>query len=118
MDDTGILVDALLRASPGNKVIGVNKWLNLREFAKILAQVLGKNVEFIDKSPEMEQLGDPDFVEDATDMVGWYVEFGFDGAKVDKSVMQPGDLGVSLELRSVEEWCAKQDWEKWLEVIE
>jgi hypothetical protein len=118
IDDTGPLVDALLRASAGHKVIGVNKWLSLREFASVLAQVLGKNAEFIDKSPDMDQLGDPDFVEDALDMVGWYVEFGFDGGKVDKSVEQPSDLGVEVELASVEEWCRKQDWEKWLEVVE
>ncbi|EEA22066.1 hypothetical protein TMatcc_008510 [Talaromyces marneffei ATCC 18224] len=118
IDDTGVIIDALLRASPGHKVIGANKWLSLREFAQILAQVLEKNVKFIDKSPEMDQLGDPDYVEDAIDMVGWFVEFGFDGNKVDKSVEQPSDLGVPIELRSVEEWCKKQEWEKWLEVIE
>ncbi|PCG99275.1 Hypothetical protein PENO1_050490 [Penicillium occitanis (nom. inval.)] len=119
IDDTGPLVDALLRSSTGHKVIGVNRWLSLREFAKILAQVVSiKNVEFIDKNPDMNQLGDPDFVEDAMDMIGWYVEFGFDGGKVDKTVEQPSELEVEIGLRSVEEWCRKQNWEGVLEVVD
>lgn len=118
IDDTGPLVDALLRSSAGHKVIGVNRWLGLRDFAEILAQVLGiKNVEFIDKNPDMDQLGDPDFVEDAMDMIGWYVEFGFDGGKVDKSVEQPSELGM-IRLNSVEDWCRKQAWEEVLEVVD
>ncbi|RAO74179.1 uncharacterized protein BHQ10_010191 [Talaromyces amestolkiae] len=118
LDDTGPLVDALLRTSAGHKVIGVNKWLSLREFTTTLAQVLGiKNVEFIDKNPDMSRLGDPDFVEDAIDMIGWYVDFGFDGGKVDKSVEQPSELGVEVGLRSVEEWCMKQNWKEVLEVV-
>lgn len=120
VDDTGPLVDALFRSSAGHKVIGVNRWLSLRDFAEILAQDLGKNknVEFIDKNPDMNQLGDPDFVEDAIDMMGWYVDFGFDGGKVDKSVEQPSELEVEVRLRSVEEWCRKQDWEGVLEVVD
>lgn len=119
IDDTGPLVDGLLRSSAGHKVIGVNRWLSLREFGRTLSQVLGiKNVEYTDKDPDMNQLGDPDFVEDAIDMIGWYVEFGFDGGKVDKSVEQPSELGVDIRLRSVEEWCMKQNWMDILEVVD
>ena len=50
--------------------------------------------------------------------MGWYAEFGFDGASVDPTVVKSKDLGVELKLASVEEWCRKQDWEKYLDVIE
>ncbi|KUJ06575.1 uncharacterized protein LY89DRAFT_692390 [Mollisia scopiformis] len=115
VDDTGRLVHALLRASPGKKLIGVNEWLSLRDFAKVLGQSLKKGVKFVDSNPDFT-MGDPDLEEDFADMVGWLVEFGYDGGKVDKSVVQPAELGVTLDLLSVKEWCAKQDWEKVLEV--
>ncbi|EED16231.1 hscarg dehydrogenase, putative [Talaromyces stipitatus ATCC 10500] len=118
IDDTGLLVDALLQASPGHKIIGAKQWLDLQGFTKVLGQVLGKNVESIEESPSFESLGDPDLIEDLTDMMGWCVEFGFDGGKVDNSVLQQSDLGVPVLLQSVEDWCRKQDWEKWLEVVE
>lgn len=115
VDDTGVLVEALIRAEAGKKVIGVNQWLNLRDFAMILAEVLGKNIKFVDKNPSFD-MGDPDVEKDNMDMIGFCIEFRYDGGKVDKSVVQPADLGVPFQLQSVKEWCGKQDWEKWLEV--
>ncbi|OKL61634.1 hypothetical protein UA08_03438 [Talaromyces atroroseus] len=113
--DTGALVHAVVHAAPGKKVIGVNEWLNLREFATILAQVLEKRIEFIDREPKFE-LGDAEMEKDHVDMVGFCIEFGYDGGKVDKSIVQPADLGVPVQLASVKEWCEKQDWENILEV--
>jgi hypothetical protein len=107
--DTGALVHALLQASPGKKLIGVREWLNLREAAERIAQVLGKKIEFIDSSPSMD-MGDPDLEQDFVEMMEFHVEFGFDGGKVDESVLQPAELMVPLQLDSVKEWCEKQDW--------
>ena len=45
-------------------------------------------------------------------MMGFCIEFGYDGAKVDKTIVQPGDLGVPVLLKPVKEWIKKQDWEK------
>ncbi|SPO06616.1 related to nitrogen metabolic regulation protein nmr [Cephalotrichum gorgonifer] len=111
--DTGPLVHALLRASPGKRVIGVSEWLSLRDFAETLGKVLGKAVEFVDENPSFE-MGDPDLEREEADMLGFMVEFGYDGHKVDKSIVQPADLGVEVGLPSVSEWCTKQkqDWEK------
>ena len=117
VDDTGPIVHAVLQASPGQKIIGANQWLNYREFAAILGKVLNKSVEFIDSTPTLS-LGDPELEQDYGDMMGWYAEFGFDGASVDPTVVRSQDLGVELKLPSVEEWCRKQDWEKYLDVIE
>lgn len=113
--DIGALVHALLRAEPGKKLIGVNEWLSLRGFAKILADVLGKEIEFVDRNPSFD-MGDPDLEKDFMDMIGFCVEFGFDGGKVDKSIVQPADLGVPVQLEPVKEWCRKQDWEKVLQL--
>ncbi|TVY26488.1 NmrA-like family domain-containing protein [Lachnellula hyalina] len=113
--DTGTLVQALLRAAPGKRVIGVNQWLSVRDFAKVLAREIGKKIEFVDRNPSFD-IGDPDVEKDYADMMGFCIEFGYEGGKVDKSIVQPADLGVPVHLESVEEWCKKQDWEKVLQV--
>ncbi|KAL4922673.1 hypothetical protein BDW62DRAFT_207370 [Aspergillus aurantiobrunneus] len=117
INDTGALVNALLRATPGKKVIGVNEWLSIRDFAAILGRVLGKNVEFANHDPSFD-MGDPELAKEMVDMMGWCIEFGYDGGKVDKSVVQPADLGVPVQLESVKEWCAKHDWVSVLEIDE
>ncbi|KAL4911228.1 hypothetical protein BDW74DRAFT_6284 [Aspergillus multicolor] len=109
VDDTGALVHALLRTEPGKKVIGVNEWLSFRDVATILSEVLNKEVEFVNQDPSFD-MGDPEAEKENMDMIGWCLEFGYDGGRVDKSVLQPKDLGMDIQLRSVKEWCAKQDW--------
>ncbi|TVY92465.1 NmrA-like family domain-containing protein [Lachnellula willkommii] len=113
--DTGTPVQALLRAAPGKRVIGVNQWLSLRDFARILAREIGKNIEFVDRNPSFD-MGDPDVEKDYADMMGFCIDFGYDGGTVDESIVQPADLGVSVHLGSVEEWCKKQGWENVLQV--
>lgn len=117
VDDTGPLVHAVLQAAPGQKIIGANEWLDYRQFATILAKVLGKKIEFVKSNPVLT-LGDPELEQDYGDMLGWYVEFGFDGASVDPTVKRLPDLGIDAKLATVAEWCAKQNWEKVLEVVE
>ncbi|KAL2847237.1 hypothetical protein BJY01DRAFT_212741 [Aspergillus pseudoustus] len=119
VDDTGALVDALLRTAPGKKLLGVNEWTSLRDLAEVLGEVLGKKVEFVDSFPPMET-GDPDFETEINEMIGFCVEFGYLGERssiADKSVVNPGDLGVPVNLQSVKEWFQKQDWEKELGVV-
>lgn len=113
--DTGALVGALLRTAPGKKLIGVNEWLSFHDFANILAQVLGKGIKFIGLNPSFD-MGDPDLERDHADMIGFCIEFRYDGGKIDKSVSQPAELGVPLQLVSVKDWCEKQDWERVLSV--
>lgn len=115
--DTGALAHALLRVAPGKKLIGVNEWLSVRDFAKILAEVLGKSVEFVDENPSFA-MGDPDLEKEYMDMMGFCIEFGYDGGKVDKNIVQPADLGVPVQLGSVKEWCGKQDWDKALQLLD
>lgn len=115
--DTGVLVDALLRAAPGKKIIGVNQWLSFLGAAELLAQVLGKRVELVDGPRPSLEPRDPDLDKDYEDMMGFCVEFGYDGGKVDKDILQPADLGVPMDLVSVKEWFEKQDWESVLDII-
>ncbi|KAI0130510.1 putative hscarg dehydrogenase [Xylariales sp. AK1849] len=114
IQDTGVLVAALIRAAPGKKLIGVNEWLSLQDINKLLAQTLGKDIRFGDSAPDFG-LGDPEIRQDREEMMGFCLEFGYDGAKVDKTVVKPGDLGVPVQLNPVKEWIEKQDWEKALQ---
>lgn len=115
VDDTGALVHAILHADPGQKVIGVNEWLSIKDIAIILGQVLGKRIEFVQGDLGFD-LGDPDLTKEMTEMMEFCVEFGYDGASVDKTIVKPADLGVLVHLQPVKEWCAKQDWKSVLRV--
>lgn len=112
--DTGPLVHALLSSPPAKKVIGVNEWLSFEDFTKILATVLGKSTKFIDSNPVFD-VEDPELEQEYLEMMGFCIEFGFDGGKVDKSIVRPVDLEVSVQLDSVKEWCSKQTWDEILE---
>jgi hypothetical protein len=111
IQDTGALVAALIRAKPGKKVIGGNKWLNLQDISKLLAQTMDKGIEFVDSIPSFD-LGDSELQRALEEMIGFCLEFGYDGASVDKTIVKPGDLGVPVKLKPVKEWIKKQDWEK------
>jgi hypothetical protein len=114
--NTGPIVHALLCAAAGQKVIASNTWLTFQDFAKILANVLNKDIEFTNEQPSFN-ISDPELGQNFADMMGWYTEFNYDGSKVDKNVIRPKDLGAESYLVSVEEWCQKQNWEKVLDVI-
>ena len=108
--DTGALVAALIHAAPGKKLIGVNEWLTLQDISKLLAQTLEKRIEFVNNAPELDQ-GDSVIQRDHEEMMGFCIEFGYDGGKVDKTIVNPGDLGVPVKLEPVKEWIKKQAWE-------
>ncbi|KAL2871136.1 uncharacterized protein BJX67DRAFT_217948 [Aspergillus lucknowensis] len=114
-NDIGVLVHALLRGPPGKRLLGVNECLSLRDSTKVLAEVLGKKVEFVDSNPSFE-LGDPDLEQVNADMLGFWVEFGYDGGNVDGNILRPGNMGVPVQLKTVREWFEKQDWASVLEV--
>lgn len=111
IQDTGALVAALIRAEPGKKLIAVNEWLSLQEISELLARTLGTDIEFVNSKPDFN-LGDSDVQRDRKEMMGFCIEYGYDGGKVDKTIVKPGDLGVPVQLDSVKEWIKKQDWEK------
>ncbi|KAH8901553.1 putative hscarg dehydrogenase [Thozetella sp. PMI_491] len=115
VDDTGVLVQALLLAAPGKRIVGVKEWLSYRGFATTLARTLKKGIEFVDVNPDLSS-GDPELDQEHMDMMGFCVEFGYDGGLVDKSIVQPADLGVSANLLSTTKWCEKQDWDSVLQV--
>jgi hypothetical protein len=104
-------VAALIRAAPGRKLIGVNEWLSLQDISRLLAQTLEKDIEFVDSTPSLD-LGDPEMQRAREEMMAFFIEFGYDGAKVDKTIVKPGDLGVPVQLNPVKEWIKKQHWEK------
>ena len=104
---------ALIRAAPGKKLIGVNEWLSLQDVGKLLAQTLEKDIEFVDSASNLD-MGDPEMQRAREEMMGFSIEFGMEGEKVDKTLVTPGELGVPVQLEPVKEWIKKQDWEKLL----
>jgi hypothetical protein len=116
VDDTGALVHALLQVAPGKKLVGVNEWLSLRGMVELIGDVLGKKVEVVEKEVKFD-LGDADIELDMTEMGAASVEIGYDGGKVDKSVLQPKDLGVPVKLGSLKEWASKQNWETAIKAV-
>lgn len=101
----------MILATPGQKLLGVNEYLSFQDINKLIAQKLDKSIEFEGSTPNFG-LGDPEMQRDREEMIGFCIEFGYDGGKVDGSVVKPGDLGVPVKLESVKEWVEKQDWEK------
>jgi hypothetical protein len=108
--NTSALVHALLQAAPGEKLIGAREVLSPRQLAEAFAEALEKDLEFVDFIPA-STAGNPELEKSMFDLVGWCVEFRYDGAKFDTSVIQPAELGVPVALGSAKEWFAKQDWE-------
>ncbi|KAL6886761.1 putative hscarg dehydrogenase [Trichoderma evansii] len=113
--DTGALVYALLRAAPGKKLIGVRELLSPRQLAELFAETLEKGIEFIGHVSSSGS-DDSDITKGLADLMGWCVEFGYDGAKVDQNIVTPEDLGVPVALGSVKEWFQKQDWDQFLQL--
>lgn len=110
VQDTGPLVAALISASPCKRLIAVNEWLSMEDISELLAQGLQKDIEFTGNPPDLNQ-GIPEFQRGRQEMIGFSIEFGYDGGKVDKSVVKPEDLGVQVKLKSVKEWIKDQNWE-------
>lgn len=79
------------------------------DISRLLAQSLQKGIDFTDSPPDFNQ-GIPEFQRGRQEMIGFSIEFGYDGGKVDKSVVKPGDLGVPVQLKTVKEWIKEQDW--------
>jgi alpha-glucuronidase len=116
LEDTGPLVEALIHAAPSKKVIGVNEWLSFQDIFKLIAQTLEKSIEFVDNTPSFD-LGDTEIQRAREELIGFTFEFGYDGSKVDKTIVKPGDLGVPVQLNPVKEWVKKQEWEKILPTV-
>lgn len=108
---------ALINVPAGKKLLGFSEWINLQDIYKLIAEALGKKIEFVNSAPSYD-LGDPEMQRGRQEMMAFCIEFGFDGSKVDMSVVRPGDLEVPVQLESVKEWVEKQDWEKVLFVVE
>ncbi|KUJ09943.1 NmrA-like family protein [Mollisia scopiformis] len=115
IDDTGPLIAALILAEPGKKLLGFNEWLSLQDVYRLMAKSLGTGIEFVDTMPSFE-MSVPEMKRAREEMMGFAIEFGYCGVKVDASIVMPADLGVEVKLKSVEEWVEAQDWEAVLPV--
>lgn len=83
----------------------------MEDVSNLLAQSLQKGIDFTGSPPDFKQ-GIPEFQQGRQEMIAFSIEFGYDGGKVDKSVVKPSDLCVPVQLKSVKEWVETQDWEE------
>lgn len=107
IDDTGALVEALIKVPAGKTLLGVSEKISLQDIYKLIAEALGKKIEFVNSAPSYD-VGDPEMQRGRQEMMGYSIEFGFDA----DFMVKPKDLEVPVKLESVNEWVKKQDWEK------
>ncbi|KAJ6031619.1 hypothetical protein N7540_002351 [Penicillium herquei] len=110
INDTGSLVESLISSAPGKNLIGVSEWVSLQDIWTIMAQTLKKDIEFVDDISADFGQGDPEIKRDREEMMGFLIEFGFDGGRNDRTFLRPDDLDISVKLQSISDWIGKQDW--------
>jgi hypothetical protein len=124
-EDTGPLTHALLQAEAGSNIVGVREWMTMSDFAVLVGRVLGVDTNIVAEAKFLSQMPPP-FKEVLNDSIDFFDEFGYAGQKVDKSVRNPWEvscrstfnahladskqLGIPLNLGSVEDWIKKSDW--------
>lgn len=104
--DTGALTYALVNQLPaGRNVVGYRQLMPIIEFINLWSKTL--NVE---SRIEFGDLAAPEELrQELRESFAYAKEFGYWGFK-DESVVHPKDLGVKIEMGSVEEWIRDQDW--------
>ena len=110
-EDTGPFVHALLQSPPGKNLIGVRRWMSMEEYVQTFSEVLGVKTRLSDNEDAAKRFPE-EARADISDFLAYVAEFGYDAGTVDKSVVQPEDLGVALDLGTVEDWIKQQDWSK------
>lgn len=103
--DTGPITKALVELPAGKNVIAHRERMHTEDYVKLWGEILG-----VPTDVEYGPLTVPeDLKREIEETWQWAGEFGY-WAYNDKSVIQPKDLGISLELGSVKEWIEAQDW--------
>lgn len=110
-EETGSLTYALVTQLPaGKNVVGYREYKSMNYFVELWGKALGKKtrVETGGLANMPEELG-----LELTETFAYAREFGYWGN--DPSVVRPEDLGVKLEIGTIEEWIHAQDWREILD---
>lgn len=90
--DTGVLVDALVKSSPGKNLAAFREQMSWDGYAKLWGQI--NNVEVSVYSHDIAQLV-PEAKDDLIDIFAFAREFGMAGEKADKSVISPSQVSFA-----------------------
>ncbi|KAK5063155.1 hypothetical protein LTR84_005231 [Exophiala bonariae] len=106
--DTGPLTKALVEAESGKNLIAYRGLITYDEFIGLWSRTLDIPAER-DTQPDISDL--PPFlpIEELLEGFGYMADFGYE-AWEDTTVVHPKNLGVPIELGSVEDWIKQQDW--------
>lgn len=103
--DTGSVIKALVELPPGKNVIAYRELMTFLDYINLWGDILG-----LPTAVNYGPLDAPDDLwKELEETWQWAGEFGY-WAHDDKSVVHPKDLGISLELGTVEDWIKAQDW--------
>jgi hypothetical protein len=99
-EDTGPFVEALLKVPPGKNLMAYREVTSTGKFATSWSQALGKEVNLLDPSsmgppPEMDDEGKA-FMQEFVEGAQFMAEFGYAGQNVDKTVVTPDEVRVSV----------------------
>ncbi|KAH8810875.1 hypothetical protein F5884DRAFT_875818 [Xylogone sp. PMI_703] len=109
-EDMGPLTKALVEEKPGKNLIAYRKWMTMKQFAELFAQVVGRPAEYVALPIGQWHIPIPkDIAEELDDNFGYWNEFGYE-ARDDPTVIHPRDLETPVELDTVKNYIKKQDW--------
>ncbi|KAK6369368.1 hypothetical protein LTS17_009711 [Exophiala oligosperma] len=107
-EDTGPLTLALVKVEPGKNLLAFRELITLQEFVTVWGRVNSVETKYEVTGPEEIWVDIPELRQDIEECADYIGEFGFDGG--DPTVVHPKDLGVPVNLPTVEDWIKKQDW--------
>ena len=94
-EDTGPLVHALLQDAPGQKLIGVRKWMKMEQFAETFGSVLGVPTKMAPPSASAAANFPDELREEFVDTIGYMEEVGYAAQTKDESLVQPDQVCAS-----------------------
>ncbi|KAJ9615427.1 hypothetical protein H2200_001502 [Cladophialophora chaetospira] len=107
-EDTGPLTKALVNVEGGKTLLASREFVTLDEFAQTWGRALGVEAKYVATGPDEVWVAIPELQEDIEECADFITEFGFDGGN--PSVVHPKDLGIPVNLGTLEKWIKKQDW--------
>ena len=109
--DTGPLTHALLQSPPGKNLVGYREMMSIDQYIDIFKKVTGAKAQKMSITPEELMKNMPEELGlEIVEAMAWGKEYGYAGAKVDKSVIGYEQLEVPVKMGTVEDWVKAQDW--------
>jgi len=112
-DDTGLFVDLLVRAPPGQDLLGVSEFASYETFIKLWSEVTGVPSEAQEITVEDADKASPGGIgREAAESNATSAEFGWGD-----HLVLPTDLDPKLQTTSLKDFMMKEDWTEFLKII-